>query len=514
MEKQEPGRPSVVDQSPVPKVSPDETRRPDAPVPTIPPVHSERPAHPWRLWILLGLGIIVLAVIALFGGPMLLTALNTVSTDDAYVNGHVTFVAPRVAGQVMDVFVDDNYRVKKGDLLVQLDKEPYQVQLAIKQSAVTAADSDLEAAKAQVQALVAQTRANKFKLDHAIEDVNNQIANLRANVAILDSKKASLDLAQANLKRGQDLVASGGVSKEDLDQRKQQVKVAEAAVEQALQNVYANRVSLGLSEKPEKGHDLSEVPADLDQNFSTVRQAMGALLQSAAQLGYFPTSWDATPKEAVEAFYKQDPEPKKDPHGRVDRIYAKIIPKAPARKQAEAKLLQAQRDLDQAKLNLRYCDIVSEIDGVVTSRNVNPGNNVLVGQNLMAVRSLTEIWIDANFKETQLANLRIGQRVRCEVDMYGSRREFEGRITGFTMGTGQTLSLLPPQNATGNYVKIVQRLPVRIELKDYDPDKQPLFYGLSVEPYVYYKETPTGANAGAVLQPLASLRKGSTEPKP
>ena len=110
---------------------------------------------------------------------------------------------------------------------------------------------------------------------------------------------------------------------------------------------------------------------------------------------------------------------------------------------------------------------------MVTSRNVNPGNNVQVGQSLMAVRSLTEIWIDANFKETQLADLRIGQRVRCEVDMYGSRREFEGRITGFTMGTGQTLALLPPQNATGNFVKIVQRLPVRIELTDYDPDKAP-----------------------------------------
>jgi membrane fusion protein (multidrug efflux system) len=119
----------------------------------------------------------------------------------------------------------------------------------------------------------------------------------------------------------------------------------------------------------------------------------------------------------------------------------------------------------------------------------------------MAVRSLTEIWIDANFKETQLVDLRIGQRVRCEVDMYGGRKEFEGRITGFTMGTGQTLSLLPPQNATGNYVKIVQRLPVRVELTDYDPDKAPLFAGLSVVPYVYYKEPATGPHAGAVLQP-------------
>ena len=177
-------------------------------------------------------------------------------------------------------------------------------------------------------------------------------------------------------------------------------------------------------------------------------------------------------------------------------------------KQAKARLRQAEHDLEQAELNLRYCDIVSEIDGVVTSRNVNPGNDVQAGQSLMAVRSVTEIWIDANFKETQLADLRIGQRVRCEVDMYGGRREFEGRITGFTMGTGQTLSLLPPQNATGNFVKIVQRLPVRIELTDYDPDKAPLFVGLSVTPYVYYKEPPTGPNAGEVLQPLAALPTG------
>ena len=165
--------------------------------------------------------------------------------------------------------------------------------------------------------------------------------------------------------------------------------------------------------------------------------------------------------------------------------------------QAKAQLEQARHDLEQAELNLRYCDIVSEIDGVVTRRNVNPGNDVQAGQSLMAVRSLTEIWIDANFKETQLADLRIGQRVRCEVDMYGGRHEFEGRITGFTMGTGQTLSLLPPQNATGNFVKIVQRLPVRIELTDYDPDKDSLFVGLSVTPYVYYKEPPTGPQRGA-----------------
>jgi membrane fusion protein, multidrug efflux system len=139
---------------------------------------------------------------------------------------------------------------------------------------------------------------------------------------------------------------------------------------------------------------------------------------------------------------------------------------------------------------------------VVTRRNVNPGNNVIAGQAVMALRSLTEIWIDANFKETQLADLRIGQRFEVEVDMYGDRKLFLGRVTGFTMGTGQTLALLPAQNATGNFVKVVQRLPVRIELEDYDPEKETLFAGLSVTPYVFVNETPRGPGAGKRLQEL------------
>jgi membrane fusion protein (multidrug efflux system) len=434
--------------------------------------------------------------------PVVETMLNTVSTDDAYVNGHVTFVAPRVAGQVARVLVDDNYRVKRGSLLVQLDKEPYQVQVAIRKAAVSAAETDLVAAQADVRGLVAQGRSLRYQLERSIEDVNTQIANLRAGVATLDRAKATLELAQNNLKRGDQLLPSGGISKEELDQRRQTVKVDEAAVEQALQAVYAIRVGLGLPAHPAAGRDLTAVPDDLEQTFSGVRQALGQLTQTAARFGYFPSSWEASPKEVLDEFYKQDPT------RNVDAIVAKILPNAPGIKQSEARLVQARADLDDALLNLRYCDVVSEIDGVVTRRNVNPGNNVAVGQNLMAVRSLTEIWIDANFKETQLAELRIGQRVRCEVDMYGSHREYEGRITGFTMGTGQTLALLPPQNATGNFVKIVQRLPVRIELTNYDPEKQPLFVGLSVVPYVYFKEPPTGPDAGKVLQPARVLPQG------
>lgn len=468
-----------------------------------PEPHSAAPRpHPWRKGLIV---VIVLAGLAYAGYalvPTVKTALNTISTDDAYVNGHVTFVAPRVSGQVLRVLVDDNMRVKRGSLLVQLDREPFQVRLAIKQAAVTAAEADLMAAEAHVRGVIGQARANRFQLERAIEDVRTKTADLQANVATWKSRVASLELARANLQRGVELQPSGGISKEDLDVRRQSVKVAEAAVDQALQAVYATRVGLGLPAQPPAGKPLGDTPADLPETFSAVRQALGLLIESAAEFGYTSEKLDATPKEALEEFYKQDPE------RNVERIYAKLIPRAPAIKQAEAKLLEARRELSQAELDLRYCDVVSEIDGVVTRRNVNPGNNVQAGQSLMAVRSLTEIWVDANFKETQLGELRIGQRVRCEVDMYGKREEFTGRITGFTMGTGQTLALLPPQNATGNYVKIVQRLPVRIELTDYDPDKIPLFVGLSVIPYVYFKEAASGPNAGAYLQPFQTLPQG------
>ncbi len=223
------------------------------------------------------------------------------------------------------------------------------------------------------------------------------------------------------------------------------------------------------------------------------------MLQSAAALNIFQTSYNLTPKQVIADFYRRDPK------GNLDRILAKVIQDAPSIKQAQAKRDAAKADWDQAELNLRYCDVVAEIDGVITRRNVNPGNNVQAGQALMALRSLTDIWVDANFKETQLRDLQIGQPVDLDVDMYGDRKTFKGRISGFTYGTGSTLALLPPENATGNFIKVVQRLPVRIDLIDYDPDKDHLFVGLSVVPYVYYKEAPTGTDAGKVLQTVTEL---------
>ena len=201
------------------------------------------------------------------------------------------------------------------------------------------------------------------------------------------------------------------------------MSIAQAGVVQALADANQIRVSLGLQTQPEDSADLDQVPPDLDQTFSSVLQAQAELIQSAAELGVVH-SYDQTPKQMLEEFEK-------------------LIPKAmstarsigwPRRrrpvKQAEAKLEAAKRDLALAELDLRYCDVVAEIDGVVTRRNVNPGNDVQVGQSLMAIRSLSEIWIDANFKETQLRDLRIGQAADLYVDMYGDKQVFKGRITG------------------------------------------------------------------------------------
>ena len=345
--------------------------------------------------------------------------MNTVSTDDAYVNGHVTYVAPRVPGQVARVLVSDNNRVRRGDLLVQLDREPYQVQLDIKKAAVVGAEADLKAAEAQVRAILGQARSYRWKLQRAMEDVDDQVALLASRVAALKSKEASLDRARADFTRADNLYARHAISREEFDQRREAVRTAEAAAKQALEEVYESRVALGLPPRPGKG-ELTDVPADLNQTFSSVREALAALVQSMAQVGLSPPPMDRTPREALDEFNRRDKE------GNIDRILERLVPEAPAVRQAQAKLLQARRDLAQAELNLRYCDITSEIDGVVTSKNVNPGNNVTAGQSLMAVRSVTEIWIDANFKETQLADLRIGQRVRCEVDMYGGRQGVRG----------------------------------------------------------------------------------------
>jgi membrane fusion protein, multidrug efflux system len=474
--------------------------------PTAPLAERGRPGRksPRRGIILAPFALLALLAGGSYFAPTVGRALRTISTDDAYVNGHVTFVAPRIQGQVIRVLVDDNMRVSKGDLLVELDREPYQVQVDIKRAAVGNAEADLKAAEAQARAALGTLRSLSSKLQMAMEQVDNAVAVLAARVATLRSREATVDRARADYQRARSLFERRAIAQEEFDQRREALRVAEASLNEAREGVFEMRVALGLPPRPAKG-ELSDVPADLNQTFSGVREALAQVVQCAAQVGipWIPTT--ATPRQVLAEFISRDEQ------GKIDRMMDRIVSEAPAVRQAMTRRLQAGRDLAQAELNLSYCEIRAEIDGVVARRSVNPGNNVAVCQSMMAIRSLVEIWIDANFKETQLAELRIGQRAEVVVDMYGDRRMFRGRVTGFATGTGQTLMLLPPENATGNFVKVVQRLPVRIELEDYDPERDTLFAGLSVTPYVYFREAPRGPWAGQRLQGLR--RPESTGPK-
>ena len=190
--------------------TPDPKRPEDPSAPTskkmeTPSNSSTNPAPKRRRFLRL-VGLIAAAAALIIGVLWIVRSFRTVSTDDAYVNSYVTFVAPRVTGQVARVLVDDNNRVKKGDVLVELDPEPYRVQVAIKQAAVDAAQADLVAAQATVRSLVAQARGQRFKLIHAIEDVDNQVALVRARVATWEQSKAALVLAQAEFDRAKRLL--------------------------------------------------------------------------------------------------------------------------------------------------------------------------------------------------------------------------------------------------------------------------------------------------------------------
>ncbi|HUZ34197.1 MAG TPA: biotin/lipoyl-binding protein [Xanthobacteraceae bacterium] len=205
----------------------------------------------WKQRLAIGvLAALVLAAIWKFGVPWIELTLNTVSTDDAYVNGHVTFVAARVGGQIAQVFVDNNNRVHKGDVLAQLDKEPYEDAVAVKRATVDTATADLQAATASVRGLEAEARSLRWKLQYAIQDVDNRVAVLHARIAGLEKSKATLKLAQLEFARAQQLLPQATISQQEYDRRQAALSVAQADESQATADVQQIRVSLGLPAQP------------------------------------------------------------------------------------------------------------------------------------------------------------------------------------------------------------------------------------------------------------------------
>ncbi|MGH7047666.1 MAG: HlyD family secretion protein [Stellaceae bacterium] len=260
------------------------------------------------------LGALALAVVCIFGIRWVLATLDTVSTDDAYVNGHVTFVASRVAGQISRILVDDNNRVHKGELLAELDREPFEDAVAVKSAAVDTAATNLRAAKATVRDIEAQAWARRWGLQNAVQDVDDKIALLHARVAALGKSEANLTLAQADFYRAQRLLGTPAESRQEFDRAQRTLSTASAQVTESLAEVYQVRASLGLPVQLDGGKSLDQVPPDLDQTFSSVLVAQANLIETAAQLGVIH-SVEQSPKQMLEQFEKQ---------GDIDRTFPRL----------------------------------------------------------------------------------------------------------------------------------------------------------------------------------------------
>lgn len=365
------------------------------------------------------------------------------STDDAQVDGHIYPVSARVGGQVAKVSVDDGKFVHKGDVLVQIDSTDYKVALDRAQADYQDAMANLAAAQAGVP--IADV-GSASQIHSATADVTGAQAGVLAAQKNVEAAQAQVVEAEANAKK---LNADVGRYKMLLDKHEisqQQFDQATAAATSANARVTASKASLVAAQQ------------QIHISQSRVDQA-GAGLRNA----------QVTPKQ-------------------VEVIRARATA-------AEAMTQRAKSALEQAQLNLGYTTIVAPVDGVVGKRSVQVGQNVGPGQDMMAIVPLREIWVTANFKETQLAQMRPGQPVKIKVDTYGGRT-WQGHVASLGAATGAKYSLLPPENATGNYVKVVQRIPVRIE---FDNSDQPDFNqdgllrpGMSVTPDVNVSVTPEG----------------------
>jgi membrane fusion protein (multidrug efflux system) len=356
-------------------------------------------------------------------------------TDDAQVNGHLIQVSARVAGQVLKVDVEENQTVKAGDPIVELDPRDFQVAVENAEAALASAKANAAAASVNVPITTVNTGTNLNAAGHDVSGTQAAVAQaerqLEAAHALVAQAAANNIKAQSDLERYKPLVAKDVISKQQFDAAVAAADAAKASLADALANEQAAADGVRLAHEKE--------------------------LQAQAMLKYAETGPQQVAAQDAKA------------------------------RQAEAQVEQAQAQLDQAKLNLSYCRIVAPSDGIITRKSVEIDQNVSTGQNLLTLVSLQDLWITANFKETQLKHMDAGQAVKIHVDATG--KDYSGRITQIGGATGSVLSLFPPENATGNYVKVVQRLPVRIDFTDLaneDPHHQ-LRPGLSVEPNVRVK---------------------------
>ncbi len=383
-----------------------------------------------------GILVAVVVVIVLIALGIWWRSTFSEDTDDAQVNGHLIQVSSRIAGQVIKVDVSENQQVNAGQPIAELDPRDFQVAVENAEAALASAKAAAIAAGVAVPILNINTGST---LSSATADVSSAQAGVAQAERQLEAVKARVQQAQANNTKAQsDLERYRPLVEKDVISR-QQWDAAVAA---------ADAAKAGLA-------DATATQAAAEQG---VKLAHDKLAQAQAMLKYAQTGPQQVQAQSAKA------------------------------KQAEAQVQQAQAQLDLAKLNLSYTKIVAPVAGIITRKSVEVNQNVSAGQNLLTLVQLDDIWITANFKETQLRHMVAGQPVQIHVDSTG--RDYSGKVTQIGGATGSVLSLFPPENATGNYVKVVQRVPVRIDftnLAKEDPNHE-LRPGLSVEPKVRVKD--------------------------
>ena len=389
--------------------------------------------------------IVLLGVIA-YGGLLLWRYVNTYeSTDDAQIDGHINSISARVTGQVIDIRAEDEQFVNAGDVLVRLDPKDYQV-------AVVKAEADLADAEAALE--TSRTNVPIVSVDTASQLKTARSSRADADAALLGAQR-QLTASRARLESAQ-----------------AQVREAEANLKKATDDVARYKLLIPKNEIPQQQYDTAVSVADAAQAAVDARKA--AVREAEQNIVVAQTLIDQANQRIAQTDASIDAANTAPQQVKVSQSRAQ---------EAAAQVAQRRALLDQAKLNLSYCTITAPVTGIVGKKTVELGQNVTPGQQMMAVVPLDDIWVTANFKETQLARMKPGQRVRVSVDAFD--RTYTGKIVAVGGASGSRFSVIPPENATGNYVKVVQRIPVRINLDPGQNNDRRLRPGMSVDPKVY-----------------------------
>jgi membrane fusion protein, multidrug efflux system len=407
-----------------------DSSRTNAPIDPSEEIENAPPPSRRRAIVLVVVVVLVLVAVGLWW-----RSTFTEDTDDAQVNGHLIQVSSRIAGQVAKVYVDENQVVKAGDVIAQLDPSDYQIAVENAQAALASAQANAAAADVNVPITTINAGSNLSSADANLSGSQAGVAQARQQLQAAQARVAQASAnnkkAQADLERYKPLVEKDVISKQQFDSAVAAADAAKAALSDANANERAAEDGIRVASEREK--------------------------QAQAGLKYAQTGPQQVAAQSARA------------------------------RQALAQVAQAQAQLDQARLNLSYTKIVAPAAGIITRKSVEINQNLAPGQNLLTLVSLEGLWVTANFKETQLKHMSAGQDVEIAVDSTG--RDYRGKITQIGGATGSVLSLFPPENATGNYVKVVQRVPVRIDFTDLanEDSKHELRPGLSVEPKVRVK---------------------------